>query len=448
MSRVENHIHKKIQKNKRRKWTIFFIVLAATLITVTGAYIRARLAKVENAIHQEVETVNLREKEITDNDSFSVLLLGIDNGAYGRGTEVGRSDTMLVVTVNEKLGKTTIVSIPRDSYTEIVGYGTNDKINHAYAFGQEKMSINSVQNMLNIPIDYYVTVDMGGLMGLVDAVGGLDITPVLTFTYEGESFTEGVDRHVDGEAALRYARMRYDDPEGDMGRQKRQQYVIQKLVEKLLNITSVTRYEEILKTLENSVRTNFTLDKLLSVKNNYPKALKNFESDKISGSGTMIGGIYYFVVPEDERLRISNLLRENLELQKVDSLKHIETNETQIVPEVKNHQPTNSSFYQEEIADEYVEPATGPQVESNQPVAPATPVAPTTVTTTTVINTQKNDDQKVETSKGTQPAQPIQPTTVAPTKPETSSVELAPVPSNTTIEPKPAATETNNKNNQ
>ncbi|WP_314404386.1 LCP family protein [uncultured Granulicatella sp.] len=448
MSRVENHIHKKILKNKRKKWTIFFIVLAATLITVSGAYIRARLAKVENAIHQEVETVNLREKEITDNDSFSVLLLGIDNGAYGRGTEVGRSDTMLVVTVNEKLGKTTIVSIPRDSYTEIVGYGTNDKINHAYAFGQEKMSINSVQNMLNIPIDYYVTVDMGGLMGLVDAVGGLDITPVLTFTYEGESFTEGVDRHVDGEAALRYARMRYDDPEGDMGRQKRQQYVIQKLVEKLLNITSVTRYEEILKTLENSVRTNFTLDKLLSVKNNYPKALKNFESDKISGSGTMIGGIYYFVVPEDERLRISNLLRENLELQKVDSLKHIETNETQIVPEVKNHQPTNSSFYQEEIADEYVEPATGPQVESNQPVAPATPVAPTTVTTTTVINTQKNDDQKVETSKGTQPAQPIQPTTVAPTKPETSSVELAPVPSNTTIEPKPAATETNNKNNQ
>lgn len=447
MSRVENHIHKKILKNKRKKWTIFFIVLAATLITVSGAYIRARLAKVENAIHQEVETVNLREKEITDNDSFSVLLLGIDNGAYGRGTEVGRSDTMLVVTVNEKLGKTTIVSIPRDSYTEIVGYGTNDKINHAYAFGQEKMSINSVQNMLNVPIDYYVTVDMGGLMGLVDAVGGLDITPVLTFTYEGESFTEGEDRHVDGEAALRYARMRYDDPEGDMGRQKRQQYVIQKLVEKLLNITSITRYEEILKTLENSVRTNFTLDKLLSIKNNYPKALKNFESDKISGSGTMIGGIYYFVVPEDERLRISNLLRENLELEKVDSLKHIETNETQIVPEVENHQPTNSSFYQEEIADEYVEPATVPQVENNQPVAPVTPVAPSTVNNTTVTNTQKNDDQKAETTKVTQPTQSNQPTTVAPTKSETSSVELVPVPSNTTIAPKPAAIEATDKNN-
>ena len=442
MSRVENHIHKKILKNKRKKWTIFFIVLAATLITVSGAYIRARLAKVENAIHQEVETVNLREKEITDNDSFSVLLLGIDNGAYGRGTEVGRSDTMLVVTVNEKLGKTTIVSIPRDSYTEIVGYGTNDKINHAYAFGQEKMSINSVQNMLNIPIDYYVTVDMGGLMGLVDAVGGLDITPVLTFTYEGESFTEGVDRHVDGEAALRYARMRYDDPEGDMGRQKRQQYVIQKLVEKLLNITSVTRYEEILKTLENSVRTNFTLDKLLSIKNNYPKALKNFESDKISGSGTMIGGVYYFVVPEEERLRISNVLRESLDLSKVESLKHIETNETQIAPDVEKHQPVSQPFYQEEAADEYVEPV------QPAPVTPTTPTTPTKQQTTSVQNTttiQKADDKKVETTTS---VQKVQPTTVAPTKVESSTVEVAPAPTNTTIAPKPAAVEKSTSTNQ
>ena len=442
MSRLENHVRNKILKNKRRKWAIFFVVLAATFITLAGVYIRARLAKVENVIHQEVETVNLREKEIKDNDSFSVLLLGIDNGAYGRGTEVGRSDTMLVVTVNEKLGKTTIVSIPRDSYTEIIGYGINDKINHAYAFGQEKMSINSVQNMLNLPIDYYVTVDMGGLMGLVDAVGGLDITPVLTFTYEGESFTEGEDRHVDGEAALRYARMRYDDPEGDMGRQKRQQYVIQKLLEKLLNITSVTRYEEILKTLENSVRTNFTLDKLLSIKNNYPKALKNFESDKISGSGTMIGGVYYFVVPEEERLRISNVLRESLDLSKVESLKHIETNETQIVPDVEKHQPVSQPFYQEEAADEYVEPV------QPAPVTPTTPTTPTTQQTTSVQNTttiQKADDKKVETTTS---VQKVQPTTVAPTKVESSTVEVAPAPTNTTIAPKPAAVEKSTSTNQ
>lgn len=359
MSRLENHVRNKILKNKRRKWAIFFVVLAATFITLAGVYIRARLAKVENVIHQEVETVNLREKEIKDNDSFSVLLLGIDNGAYGRGTEVGRSDTMLVVTVNEKLGKTTIVSIPRDSYTEIIGYGTNDKINHAYAFGQEKMSINSVQNMLNLPIDYYVTVDMGGLMGLVDAVGGLDITPVLTFTYEGESFTEGEDRHVDGEAALRYARMRYDDPEGDMGRQKRQQYVIQKLVEKLLSLGSVTKYEEILKTLENSVKTNFTVEKLFQIAQTHKEALQHFESDTINGDGAMINGVYYFVIPEAEKIRVSNVIRKSLDLEEITELKHIETKETQSSVNIEQNAPQNNSNVQEQ-GDTYVEPNVTP----------------------------------------------------------------------------------------
>ena len=434
---------KKQRKNAKRRKILVTTVIALLSILIVGAVVVwGRISKAENAIHQEVETVNLRDKEIEDDGSFSVLLLGIDNGAYGREGEVGRSDSMLLVTVNPKQKKTTMISIPRDTYTEIIGYGTFDKINHAYAFGKEQFSINSVQNLFNIPIDYYVTVDMHGLMGLVDAVGGIDITPALTFTYEGESFTEGVTRHVDGEAALRYARMRYDDPEGDTGRQKRQQYVIQKLLEKLLNITSVTRYEEILKTLENSVRTNFTLDKLLSIKNNYPKALKNFESDKISGSGTMIGGVYYFVVPEEERLRISNVLRESLDLSKVESLKHIETNETQIVPDVEKHQPVSQPFYQEEAADEYVEPV------QPAPVTPTTPTTPTTQQTTSVQNTttiQKVDDKKVETTTS---VQKVQPTTVAPTKVESSTVEVAPAPTNTTIAPKPAAVEKSTSTNQ
>ena len=204
---------KKQRKNAKKRKILVTVMIALLSILIVGAVVVwGRISKAENAIHQEVETVNLRDKEIEDDGSFSVLLLGIDNGAYGREGEVGRSDSMLLVTVNPKQKKTTMISIPRDTYTEIIGYGTFDKINHAYAFGKEQFSINSVQNLFNIPIDYYVTVDMHGLMGLVDAVDGIDITPALTFTYEGESFTEGVTRHVDGEAALRYARMRYDDP--------------------------------------------------------------------------------------------------------------------------------------------------------------------------------------------------------------------------------------------
>ncbi len=133
---------RKQRKNQKIRKVILTVLLALGAVIIAGAaYAWSRISKAEDAIHQKVETVQLREKELTDDSSFSVLLLGIDNGAYGRDTEVGRSDTMLLVTVNPKLKKTTMISIPRDSYTEIIGYGTFDKINHAYAFGKEQFSM-------------------------------------------------------------------------------------------------------------------------------------------------------------------------------------------------------------------------------------------------------------------------------------------------------------------
>ena len=111
---------KKQRKNRKRRKMIFATFFALFSILVAGTvFILSRISKTEDAIHKKVETVQLREKEVTDMDSISVLLLGIDNGAYGRDTEVGRADTMLLVTINPKQKKTTMVSIPRDSYTEI-----------------------------------------------------------------------------------------------------------------------------------------------------------------------------------------------------------------------------------------------------------------------------------------------------------------------------------------
>ncbi len=428
---------RKQRKNQKRRKIIYTILLAiVSVIIAVAAYAWSRISKAEDAIHQKVETVQLRDKELTDDSSFSVLLLGIDNGAYGRDTEVGRSDTMLLVTVNPKQKKTTMISIPRDSYTEIIGYGTFDKINHAYAFGKEQFSINSVQNMLNVPIDYYVTVDMQGLMGLVDAVGGLEITPVLTFTYEEESFIEGVTRHVDGEAALRYARMRYDDPEGDTGRQKRQQYVIQKLVEKLLSLGSVTKYEEILKTLENSVRTNFTVEKLFQIAQTHKEALQHFESDTINGDGAMIGGIYYFVIPEAEKIRVSNVIRKSLDLEEISELKHIETKESQSSVNIEQHVPQNNPGVEEQ-GETYVEPNVTPNYNYNYNntnnnnnsnndgyVAPTNPAnnsvdtsaatqeAPVTQTPqVTATPEQPQPVQPTQTAPATQePVKPVQPT--------------------------------------
>jgi LCP family protein required for cell wall assembly len=97
------------------------------------------------------------------------------------------------------------LSIPRDSYAEIVGYSDvydyygdyYDKMNHAYAFGGTEMSINTVQEFLNIPIDYYVEVNFDGLVDIVDAVGGIEITSPLTFDFYGPQFIEGETQILD-----------------------------------------------------------------------------------------------------------------------------------------------------------------------------------------------------------------------------------------------------------
>ena len=423
---------KKQRKNKKRRKMIFATFFALFSILVAGTvFILSRISKTEDAIHKKVETVQLREKEVTDMDSISVLLLGIDNGAYGRDTEVGRADTMLLVTINPKQKKTTMVSIPRDSYTEIIGYGTFDKLNHAYAFGKEQFSINSVQNMLNVPIDYYVTVDMNGLIGLVDAVGGLQITPNLTFTYEEEYFEEGVIRHVDGEAALRYSRMRYDDPEGDIGRQKRQQYIIQKLVEKLLSLNSITKYEEILQTLENSVKTNFTVEKLFQVAQTHKEALQHFDSHTISGNGAMINGVYYFVIPEQEKLRISNVLRKSLDLETIDVLKHIETKEVQSSVNIEQNTPQRNTDVEEQ-GETYVEPNVTPI----RPNEKETTVSPTKQNPTTINTTEAPVTELPNVT-----AVPELPKTQVPTTQEIPTtrevVAPAPAPEQPSTDPKP-----------
>ena len=133
---------RKQRKNKKLRKVILTVLLAVgAVIIAVAAYAWSRISQAEDAIHQKVETVQLREKELTDDSSFSVLLLGIDNGAYGRDTEVGRSDTMLLVTVNPKLKKTTMISIPRDSYTEIIGYGTFDKITMRMRLGKSNSQL-------------------------------------------------------------------------------------------------------------------------------------------------------------------------------------------------------------------------------------------------------------------------------------------------------------------
>lgn len=307
------------KKNKVVRFIFSFLLL---FLVVVGIYVFDVYRNVDNTtdkiyepVDEEVEKVRASSANLNSKDPISILLLGVDTGDLGR-TERGRSDTMMVVTVNPNTKKSTIMSIPRDTYTEIVGYGISDKLNHAYAFGGNSMAINSVQNLLDIPIDYYVTVNMAGIQEIVNAVGGVDVVSPLTFSQDGYTFYQGEVNHLDGNAALAFARMRYEDPEGDTGRQARQRIIIEGVVNKVTSASTLVNYQNILGSLSNNVQTNFQMKDYLALQgNDYLAAARNIISEQMGGSGGMgDDGIYYNWLSEEELYRVQSLLQSELEL--------------------------------------------------------------------------------------------------------------------------------------
>ncbi|MFC5985332.1 LCP family protein [Marinicrinis lubricantis] len=239
--------------------------------------------------------------------AFTVLLLGIDQ----RNEEQGRSDTIMVLTYNPEREKLLMVNIPRDTRSLIVGKGIEDKMNHAYAFGGTAMSVATVENFLGITIDYYIKVNMKGFQQIIDAFDGVQVNNKASFTYEGVRFPEG-NLELDGKEALLYSRMRMEDPRGDLGRNERQQQVIGSLLNKGKSIKTLAVLNEILEIVGEQVRTNFTFDEMKQMVWDYKDRINSVEADEIAGEGSMIDGIYYYIVEDEERRRIHELIMNQL----------------------------------------------------------------------------------------------------------------------------------------
>lgn len=306
----------KKKKRRRRRgcgcwlWILLLILLAVAAIAGKAFYdVRSSV----EMINTDSNYTQLRENPVSlarGKDTATALLLGIDSGEFDR-VEQGRSDTMVVMAANPQTDTSRMLSIPRDSYVEIPGYGL-DKINHAYSYGGADLSVETVQNMLGIPIDYYFAVDMEGLQNVIDALGGITIVPALSFAQSGYTFQAGVPQEVDGAGALAYSRNRQDDPAGDYGRQERQRQVITSTMDEVSSLQGVSNYPSILAALESSVLTNASLGEMLAGFMNYRSAASNVDQFQITGSGQMINGIYYEIIPEDQLVQAQNFLMEEI----------------------------------------------------------------------------------------------------------------------------------------
>ncbi|AZR80015.1 LytR family transcriptional regulator [Bacillus thuringiensis] len=303
-----------------KKKILFWILgIIGVLVIAGGVYaytVYSNVSNTLNTVHKPLDRdkSDKRDKkvEIADNKPISILLMGVDQ--EGNGT--GRSDSLMLFTLNQKTKSMKITSIPRDSYTEIVGKGKKDKINHAYAFGGIDMAVKTVENFLNVPVDHYIEVNMAGFKDIVDAVGGVDVNNDLEFTSREQHFAKG-NIHLNGETALKYTRMRYEDPRGDFGRQMRQRQVIQAVIKKGASVSSLASYGDVLKAIEKNVKTSLTQDQMFDVQKNYKDCMENSEEIQIPGDGHKAAdGIWYYYVPEAAKQDITNKLRAHLELTK------------------------------------------------------------------------------------------------------------------------------------
>ncbi|EGO6538951.1 transcriptional regulator [Enterococcus faecalis] len=309
------------QTRKSRGKKIFLIILGIVVVlvlAVVGVGTKLYL-DLSHSIKETYQTVERAEGprttpvDLAKQESFSVLLMGIDTGDLGR-VDQGRSDTMMVATVSPEDKQTTIVSIPRDTYVEIVGHNTTDKINHAYAFGGAAMAMDTVQNYLDIPIDHYVSINMKGLKELVDAVGGIEVNNDITFSQDGYDFTIGKTT-LDGDQALAYSRMRYEDPNGDYGRQERQRKIVEGIARKVLSLNGVSNYQSVLNALETNMRTDMSFTDIRKIAFDCRDAFGTIKQDQMQGEGFMQDGISYQRVSDQELERVQKELKDQLNLE-------------------------------------------------------------------------------------------------------------------------------------
>ncbi|MBM0065888.1 LCP family glycopolymer transferase [Alkalicoccobacillus gibsonii] len=298
----------------KKGFKIAFIIVGLIFLVGVGFayYVYDSIRDTANAIHEPIGDRQLQSREVNINDSepVSFLIAGID----ARGDDLsGRSDTMILVTVNPSQHSMKMLSIPRDTRTEIIGKGTVEKINHAYAYGGPAMAMDSVENLFNVSIDHYVTINMEGFKELIDALGGVTVNNDFAFNSRGYDFPEGT-QFLNGEEALIYTRMRYEDPRGDFGRTSRQREIVEAVIKEAAQFSSITKANEMLDVVGGSVKTDMSLDDMWTLQNNYRDAIGTVDQLEFDYTTPMIDGVSYVVLSDETIADISSELREHLEL--------------------------------------------------------------------------------------------------------------------------------------
>ncbi|UOB79767.1 LCP family protein [Bacillus sp. ZJS3] len=341
---LQENTRSKPKKSKKKIKIIISVILF--FLIVGGGYtwflVNKASSAVRNAAHDLArgDKSDLRDKAVKPiTNNVSVLVMGVDESDV-RGKEYGeaiRTDALLLATFNKDSKSVKLLSIPRDTYTYIPVEKKKDKITHAHAYGSTKngkdggpqASIDAVEKLLNVPVDYFVKFNFKSFMKIVDDLGGIEVDVPVEFTEQDSNDTadaihlkKGVQK-LNSEEALALARTRHID--SDAMRGQRQQLVIEAILKKLTSVGSVTKVGNIIDDINGQFVTNLTFDDMLSF---YKYgADSSIEKLQIQGDDCYMekgddtcsksagGGRTYFYNPDKKELaKVTNDLRTHLGL--------------------------------------------------------------------------------------------------------------------------------------
>lgn len=318
---------------------------------------KTKIIFTEKKTKKEKTTINSKNKSITE--PFTILLMGVDSEEEEIKGSSFNGDSLMLITFNPDTLTSTILSIPRDSYVPIACFNGNkkNKITHA-AWSGENCMIETIQNFLDVDIDYYVKINFKGVVKLVDTLGGVEVDVPYNLCEQNSSrqwgantiYIEKGHQTLNGEQALAYSRNRHPNPEmcsskwtnynsSDFVRGQHQQEVVAALLNKFKEVKSLDMVYKLLDTISSSMTTNMSTDQILSLYNIFKDVstksnggnmsdILGMQRLQLNGYDTRIVdygrtnlSLYNYVLYDESIKAVSDAMKENLGKKKSKTIK-------------------------------------------------------------------------------------------------------------------------------
>ncbi|QPC47526.1 LCP family protein [Mangrovibacillus cuniculi] len=321
---MDRYQRKKLRSKRKKRRLFWFLVFPLLLVLgAGGAYAGKLYFDAKGALEGTFQPIDRNGSDQRDKtveikkDHFSVLIIGVDDSEKREFGSNSRSDALMLATVNQEDKSVKLTSIPRDSYVYIPEVGYETRINAAHAHGGPKATIETVEELLDVPVDYYVSLNFHAFIEVIDALNGVEIDVPYSFSEQDSNDVQGAIQlekgvqMLNGEEALAFARTRKMD--SDVYRGMRQQEVIKAIVKRAASIQSIGRYDDVLDSIGNNMKTDLSFDEMRYLAE-FGIKQPSIDTNSLAGRDSEPGGAYYYYLDETALANLRIELKRHLGL--------------------------------------------------------------------------------------------------------------------------------------